>query len=87
MELHVDGGDVSGLRFGHPDGTKTATPKVRGGTPNPVASNFYTIKGNFIGLDVIFDTFSRSSVSESAIAYWDDIGGNICEVPTTVSFL
>ena len=43
VDLHVDGYEVSGLRFGHPDGTKTATPKVRGGNPNPAVSNFYSI--------------------------------------------
>jgi len=86
VEVHATGSDVAGLRFGHPDGTKTTTPKTNG-VPSATATNFYAIQGNFIGLDVVFDSAGSSGyVANTKIAFWDDIGGNPCVTPSSLSF-
>jgi hypothetical protein len=61
MEIYGDGTNMHGFRFGHPDGTKTTTPRVSG-VPNTTPANVFTITGNFIGLDVAFNTFPRDNV-------------------------
>jgi hypothetical protein len=83
-EDYQENKEMHGFRFHHPDGTQTATPSNYM-QQNTTPVHFYRFDGNFIGLDVVFD--NQRKVEYRSIAYWDDIGGNPCSRPTSVSFV
>jgi len=43
VEVYPYGNDLNGFRFGHPDGTITATPRINGKAPSSSVVHSYTI--------------------------------------------